>query len=325
MSVWFGNAQSGGIVYQTTDTEAIISNLDLNDEGYIVWSETFGNNAAGVWQYEQGVGASYRTNRPLGTSAWTALEVDNDRNIALRASFSGNYAFASVSPTNQVTFYTEDDGVDPFSDWSFLFTPSYNNAGQIAAKVMLGSGGHQIRLWNSDGTSTLIASDSTADPSSPYSSFRNSGDLTDDGRFVFAAGLVSGGDGVFVSDGSTTVEIARTATEPDLSEVEFFAPRINNNGIVTFRGFDGSGDRAVFVGDGTDLIKVLDDGVEPDRHRHPDHRSPRRQPRLRIVARYQRRRRGRLRRLRQRRHHRHRHRHHRRHRRQGPRLPRRCR
>jgi hypothetical protein len=69
MSMWFGNAQTGGIVYQTQDTEAIISNLDMNDEGYIVWSETFGNNAPGVWQYDQTDGASYRTNRPLGSSA----------------------------------------------------------------------------------------------------------------------------------------------------------------------------------------------------------------------------------------------------------------
>lgn len=262
MSVWFGNAQNGGIIYQTQDTEAIISNLDMNDEGYIVWSETFGNNAPGVWQFDPIGGASYRTNRPLGTSAWTALEVDEDRNIALRASFSGSYAYASVSPTNQVTFYAEDDGVDPFSDWSFLFTPSYNNSGQIGAKVLLGSGGNQLRIWNSDGSSTLIASDTGADSSSPYTGFRNSGDLTDDGRYAFAADLVSGGSGVFVSDGATTVEIAQTATNPGLDSIEFFAPRINTNGIVTFRGFDGSGNRSVFVGDGTNLIKIATEGTQ---------------------------------------------------------------
>jgi hypothetical protein len=259
MSVWFGNAQNGGIVHQTADTEAIIGNVDLNDGGLIVWAETFGNNAPGVWQYSQLSGASYRTNRPLGTSAWTALEIDNDANIALRASFSGSYAYAAVNPANQVTFYAEENGIDPASPWSFLFTPAFNNNRQIAAKLQLVSGGNEIRIFNEDGTSTLIAQDSGADAASPYSSFRNSGDLTDDGRVVFAAGLVAGGTGVFVSDGTTTTQIATTALA-DLGSIEFFAPRINNNGVVTFRGFDGSGNRSVYVGDGTDFIKLVTEG-----------------------------------------------------------------
>lgn len=262
MSVWFGNAQNGGIIYQTADTEAIIGNVAMNDSDYLVWPETFGNNAPGVWQYSQLSGASYRTNRPLGTSSWTALDVDNASTIALRASFLGNYAYATVDPSNDVTFFAEDDGIDPTSEWSFLFTPAYNNVNQIAGKVQLTTGGNEIRIWNADGTSSLIASDTGADSSSPYSSFRNSGDLTDDGRFVFGAGLVSGGDGIFVSDGTTTVEIVRTATEPDLSSIEFFAPQINNNGIVTFRGFDGNGKRSVYVGDGTTLVKIATEGTQ---------------------------------------------------------------
>ncbi|MFI4853381.1 MAG: choice-of-anchor tandem repeat NxxGxxAF-containing protein [Phycisphaerales bacterium JB065] len=266
MSVWFGNAQHGGIVYQTADTEAIISNLDLSNSGLIVWSETFGNNAPGVWQYSPVTGASYRTNRPLGTSAWTALEIDDDANIALRASFSGSYAFATVDTNNQSTFYAEANGIDPSSPWDFLFTPSFNNSQQIAAKLQLVSGGNEIRVFEADGSSTLIASDTGAVPSSPYTGFRNSGDLADDGRFAFVANLATGGTGVFVSDGTTTIEIARTTTEPDLDSIESFAPRINNNGVVAFRGFDGSGKRAVFVGDGTELIKLVTEGdqVETD-------------------------------------------------------------
>ena len=262
MSVWFGDAQTGGIVHQTADTEAIIGNVAMNDADYLVWAETFGNNASGVWEYSQFSGAAFRTNRPLGTSAWTALDVDNAGTIALRASFVGNYAYATVDAGNGVTFFAEDDGINPTSDWSFLFTPAYNNAAQLAGKVQLNTGGNEIRIWNADGTSSLIASDDGAEPLSPYTSFRNSGDLTDDGRFVFGASLVSGGDGIFVSDGTTTVEIVRTATEPDLNSIEFFAPRINNNGIVTFRGFDGSGKRSVYVGDGTSLVKIATEGTE---------------------------------------------------------------
>ncbi|MFU8828462.1 MAG: hypothetical protein ACNA8P_03405 [Phycisphaerales bacterium] len=262
MSVWFGGNGIGGIIHQTEDTEAIITDLHMNDEDYIVWAETFGNNAPGVWQYDQLTGASYRTNRPLGTSAWTALEVNNNRDIFLRANFSGANAYASVNAANQVTFYAESSGIDPTSPWNFLFTPSSNNANQMAAKVQRVAGGNEIRIWNADGSSTLIARDTGADSSSPYTGFRNSGDLTDDGRYVFGAGLVGGGDGIFVSDGTTTVEIVRTTTEPDLNSIEFFAPRINNNGLVTFRGFDGSGKRSVFVGDGTQLVKIATEGTQ---------------------------------------------------------------
>ena len=140
MSVWFGDAQTGGIVHQTADTEAIIGNVAMNDADYLVWAETFGNNASGVWEYSQFSGAAFRTNRPLGTSAWTALDVDNAGTIALRASFVGNYAYATVDAGNGVTFFAEDDGINPTSDWTFLFTPAYNNADQIAGKVQLRTG-----------------------------------------------------------------------------------------------------------------------------------------------------------------------------------------
>lgn len=262
MSVWLGGNGIGGIVHQTADTEAIIGDVSLNDEGYLVWAETFGNNAPGVWQYDQMNGASYRTNRPLGTSAWTALEVNNTREIFFRSAFGSGNAYTSVNTANQVTFYAESSSLDPTSPWNFLFTPSSNNAGQIAAKVQRVAGGNEIRIWNADGSSTLIAQDTGADSSSPYTGFRNSGDLTDDGRYVFGAGLVGGGDGIFVSDGTTTIEIVRTTTEPDLNSIEFFAPRINNNGLVVFRGFDGSGKRSVFVGDGNSLVKVATEGTE---------------------------------------------------------------
>jgi hypothetical protein len=138
-----------------------------------------------------------------------------------------------------------------------------NDARQIAGKARLGEPGQfgedqpdQIRLFNADESSVLIAEDVDSNPLSPYASFDNSVGVTDDGRVAFTATLTTGGRGVFLSDGTTTIEIA-TENDAQISEIEFFRPAVNNDGLVAFRAFDDSGLRAIFVGDGATLTPVI--------------------------------------------------------------------
>jgi hypothetical protein len=115
----------------------------------------------------------------------------------------------------------------------------------------------QIRVFDADGSSQLIAQDVNSSPGAAYTGFDSSRPaILDDGRVAFIANLATGGRGVFLSDGSTTLTIATTSTR-GVSEIDFFPPAANNLGHVAFRGKDENGLHAVFVGDGVELRRVI--------------------------------------------------------------------
>lgn len=264
-AVWFGDHETGQLVYFTEDG-AFTSSTSLNNDNRVVWSESF-NTTPGIYTYqpEEGFGYFY-TNQPLGVTTFSSVTINDEGMLGFRGqySFSG-YALISVDPTGEGTptsaQHALDTGLDPNSDYSFFFTPSFNNNRQIATSVRYGPGNagsnpDEIRIFNADGTSTLIVQDDDADPNSPYASFDNSPRVNNLGQVVFIATLAAGGRGVFVSDGTTTTTIA-TTNMPEVNEIEFFSPDINDSGLVVFRGRNADNIRSIFVGDGNDLKTIV--------------------------------------------------------------------
>ncbi len=264
-SVWFGQNGVGGIVYNSVDG-AFLSQTSLNNNGRVAW-ETIFTAQNGIYFYDQPSGTSgFLTNRPLGASSWSSPRINDAGKIGYRVNFSGSgQAFVSWEAPNSTAVHAAEVGVEPGSPYSFLFTPTFNNNRQIAGKVRLGGPGQtaesrpdQIRIFNSDGSSTLIAEDMDSNAGSPYSRFDNSVALNDAGQVAFTATLQAGQRGVFLGNGTTTIPIATTtAPATPVSDIEFFAPAVNNAGIVAFRAFDTSGFRAIWVGDGTELARVV--------------------------------------------------------------------
>lgn len=265
--IWFGESANGDIVY-TSPEGAFVSDANLNNNGYVVFPQTF-SSLNGVYFYDSATDTSgFLTNEPLGSSSWGSPQVNDDQDSAYRAGFGGGQAYVSVDERGATAVHASNQNADGTSPYTFLFSPSLNNLRQIAGKVRLtGSGApDQIRIFNADGSSTLIAETSTLDPSSPFSSFDNSVSLTDTEHVAFTASLKAGGRGVFLSDGSETIEIA-TTNDPEINSIEFFAPAANNSGLVTFRARDEQNLFAIFVGDGNDLVRVIGqfDEVPTDR------------------------------------------------------------
>ncbi|MGP1346432.1 MAG: DUF7453 family protein [Phycisphaerales bacterium] len=263
-SVWYGDESTGGLVYNSPNG-ASLTGVSLNDNGRVVWGASF-LTTPGIYTYDAGTGSSgFYTNQPFGVTTFSSPEVNNDGQVGYRGGlgFSGNGYFSvdpSVPGPAGVATHALEVGLDPGSPYSFLFTPSFNNNRQIASSVrygpgLSGSNPDEIRIFNADGTSILIAQDDDADPASPYQGFDNSPRVNDVGQVAFIATLAGGGRGVFVSDGTTTTTIA-TTNQPEVSDIEFFGPDINNSGLVTFRARNGDGIRSIFVGDGNEL-KVL--------------------------------------------------------------------
>jgi hypothetical protein len=262
--IWFGDGKTGEIVY-TSPADAILSDPTINSNGYVVFPQAL-SPQNGIYFFDHGAGTNgFLTSTPIGSSTWGAPTVNDAGEVGYRAGFSGPQAYYSYDGSPNPALHAFEAGINPSSPYSFLFTPAFNNKRQIAAHVRLGAAGQtgnnqpdQIRVFNSDGSSILIAEDLNSNAASPYSAFDSSRPaLMDDGSVAFIANLVAGGRGVFLSDGVNTITIATTAGSPGLSVIEFFPPSVNSSGMVAFRGRDSSDLDAVFVGDGATLRRVI--------------------------------------------------------------------
>lgn len=264
-SVWFGQNGAGGIVYNSAN-DAFLGQTSLNNAGKVVWEQTF-LPPNGLYFYDHtSMTSGFLTSRPLGATGWSSPRINDSGQVGYRAIFSGSgNTWVSWEAPTTTAFHAVEAGVDPGSPYSFLFTPNFNNNRQIAGKVRLGLAGQtgesqpdEVRLFNADGTSTLIAQDHDGNASSPYARFDNSVGVNNVGQVAFVANLQAGGRGVFLSNGTTTLTIATTtAPGTPVSNIETFAAAVNDSGVVVFRAMDTAGRRAIWVGDGTSLAKVV--------------------------------------------------------------------
>ncbi len=279
MSVWAGQVVPGGgptgtgaVVYSSNPADdASVSRVSINNLGRIIWEQNFTAGTPGLYFHDIGGPSGLLTTRPFGTSSWSSPGVNDNNEVGFRANFGSNrQAFTSWSPAspNTTIDHAVEAGLDPLSPYSFLFTPSFNNQRQIAGFVRRGPAGatgsaqpDEIRVFNPDGSSILIAQDRDANPASPYASFDSSVSLSNNGNVAFMATIhasAGGGRGVFLYNGSTIIPIATTsAPGTQISNLEFFAPSVNDNGLVAFRAFDTANRRAIWVGDGTTLTKLV--------------------------------------------------------------------
>jgi hypothetical protein len=257
VGLWLGGSGAGSVVWSDT-SGPFISDCSLNDAGLAVFELAFAS-PDGLYFHDDAAGDSgLLTTRPIGTSAWTGAEVNAAGQVGFRASFTGNHAWVSYDGELNPPFHALEEALEPTSPYWYLYTPSFNDMRDIAGKISLAANhdADQIVRCSATGDCVVLVQDVDADPGSPYSSFANSVSLTNDGRVAFTAGLVGGGEGVFLTDGATTITIA-TTTMPEISAIDFFAPSANDRGQVVFRAFDGAGLRAIFVGNGSELVRVV--------------------------------------------------------------------
>lgn len=277
-AVWSGLAGNGGLAYTSPSVlDAYVSDATVNNAGVIAAEQAVAT-PQGVFRVDTANGNAFTLTvtqgAPFGISSFGGALINNNGQIAYRGrvGFTGNIWVSWSAGTQSV--HAAENSWDSQSPYSFLFTPAFNDARQIAGKVRLGAPGQtgnnqpdQIRLFNPDGTSTLIAEDRDSNPASNFSAFDNSIGVNAQGQVVFIANLVTPANtrAVFRSDGVHTVEIARQGVN-GLGSIEFFSPDINNSGLCVFRAFDSANKRAVWIADGATLRRVVsqDDLVDID-------------------------------------------------------------
>ena len=202
-------------------------------------------------------------NLPLGVTTTSGLTLDAEQRIGgrLRFGFDGNvYGTFPVQTSGfpSLDVYAADADADASSPYSFLFTPDMSrstakNSPRIAAKVssLADFDFEEIRIFDAGGESTLIAVETETDPMSPFSEFiTNSISISDDGsKVAFQAVDTGGNSGIYVYDDSTQM-ISLIASDADaiVNTIDFFAPDVNDQGLVVFRGDNQDGMSSVFVG-----------------------------------------------------------------------------
>jgi len=294
-AIWYGTARTSRLVY-TGPRGALLSKVSLNNQECLVW-EQLRSRDNGIWHYDAVTSSSTcLTTAPIGSCGWASATLNDCGSVGFRAKFADAYGFAaySATPAPATSTLALMGNLDVSSIYSFLFLPSFNNNGQLAAKVRLGQPGDigderpdQIRIFDPDGSAKLIVADRNYDTDSPYQSFDNSIGFNDNGQIAFIATLSSGQRGVFRFDSVGTNAIYADAPnvataslsqqrfaiahgmsakliaiegDGQISRIERFPPKLNNNGLTVFRAFDAEGLRAIWAGDGVTLHKVVSEG-----------------------------------------------------------------
>ena len=264
--LFFGGHGAGGIVYNANDNSAIFGDAFLNNNNQVSFTRAASTTASddGVYVYNQSTGMTARaTNGPLGATSYTNPQINDLGVIGMRVKFNTPQALFSYNTTNNVfTNYVTETGGDPNSPYSFIYAPSFNNLNRIAAQVNLTSQPStfkELRIWNPDGTSVLIASgDSSAGPT--FYAFDNSISLNNSGEVAFTTRTTTAASTrrIVVSDGMTTRLFPTVSSGAGFTSIDSFAPVINDNSLVAFRGNDNQATPrdSVFVTDGTTFQRI---------------------------------------------------------------------
>jgi hypothetical protein len=248
--LWYGSDGAGSVVYGAP-TGPLLSDPSLNSAGKCAFEQADIGLSDGILVYDPVTGMTQQEVAPggiYGIDSFSDPIINDSDAIGFRADQGAQNAFIfeDAADVQHVVAFEGSGGV------GFLFTPKFDNQNRLAAKVRLGgtagSQPDQIRRYNPDGSFEIIAEDADSDAGSPFSGFSNGVGMSPGGLVAFVAQRIGGaGDGVYLGYGEGNfVEIA-TVDHPDLTGIDFFAPDVNDNGYVAFRGFDAGG-RALFIG-----------------------------------------------------------------------------
>lgn len=258
--LWTGAHGSGALVHEAPTDAGISPEAPINADGRIVFTLRDTGAADGLYVYDPVAGAATRINTlPVIPNSYSSPGINSAGAVGYQAVFSSGRALASTLGANTV-LHAADGGVSPGSPYSYIYTPAFDEQRRIAAKVSTSpdmTSQQEIRLFASDGSSTLVLANQAVDPMSPWSGFDNGLDVNADGTVAVVARRAADNRRVVLrSDGTTTTLIAEVDPTGTIRDIEFFAPAINAGGLVVFRARDAAG-QAIYAGDGDTLTRVV--------------------------------------------------------------------
>lgn len=262
--VWLGGNGTGAIVFLGPVDALISSSLRLNNDAVVVFTLIDTVSADGIYRYDPVLQTAARVGTaPVLPNSYSAVAVNNGGDIGFQANFGSGRGYASRSAAGSSVLHALDRGVDPGSSYTYFYTPNFDDARRIVAKVATSddlTSATEIRRFAADGSSQRLAANRGTDAASPIRQFDNSLALSDSGRVAFVASrFADNRRAVYRIDDSGPTEIAVVDPAGLVREIDSFAPAVNDAGLVAFRGRDANG-QAIFVSDGTQLRRVVGRG-----------------------------------------------------------------
>ncbi len=267
VGIWSGANGVGGIVQtHRAPAEFISDRVGINRDGKIVYY-THGD-AYRLWIYDPAAAASAPVNTlPITPNSFNGQTINADGVIGYRAGLPGGSGLASTGAGSSV-LHIVDNGIDPGSPYSYIYTPSMNDSRRIAAKVSVGPPGNfskdEIRVFDTGGAYETLAVDTDTDPTSPFVAFDNTVSMNAIGEVAVVVRLAAGNQRAVyrltpTGAGVQATPIARVDPAGPILELDAFAPVINVHGMVAFRARDAQG-QAIYVGDGENLLRIAGKG-----------------------------------------------------------------
>ncbi len=269
--LWYGGQGHGGLVYRAPDEERVLTSLSFHSSGQIIFNQLVSSGTSdGIFRFDPATSVSEKilaAGGPFAIMSFSSvrlLDVQGSR-LAFRANdWDGNRSLilqplAGSPPPSGPHRLASEYAADPTSPFHYLFSPEMNESGRVVAKTLDGNGRDRLMEWLPDGRATEIpVVGREVGPGLPrIMGIDNSVALSSDGKLAFIGRLEGGARGVYLWDGSTLLEVAHTRSGGPLREIEYFAPAVNRNGRVAFRGKDAAGLQAIFVGNGNRLERVI--------------------------------------------------------------------
>jgi hypothetical protein len=206
---------------------------------------------------------------------YTYPQIQNNGHIIFRATDDNNdriyYDFNGTKLNKIIAEGVESLGIKS----SYLFKPSMNDNGVIAFKSRMGERGQ----WDeSNPDSILILSPSTdpknpapkvvsiardrdSDPHSPFLGFGNSVSLTNHGLVAFMGVQLDSKKSIVLARDGVLKTLAVEGAN-NISEIEMFSPKANDQGQVAFRARDMEGKRGIYLADDSGVKRIIGEGDE---------------------------------------------------------------
>lgn len=273
--VWvkLASESAGKIVYEAPDMR-FVTEPSLNDAGKVAFNLYDDGITDGIFVLDANTNEVSHVLDPQ--------DHDKDNNIAFytypQLLTNGKIYFRGTNQDNVRSFYQFDgklktliaEGVTTFGQKSsYLFKPYMNDSGAMTFKRRIGEPGvwdesnaDEILLIKPVGNnfeSIVVAKDKDGDPNSVFKGFANSASLSKNGMVAFTAFLEDNSKAIILYKDGTSKNVAREQAD-DISEIELFSPKVNEQGLVLFRAKNTEGKRGLYLADSTGVRRVIGEG-----------------------------------------------------------------
>ncbi|WP_372655676.1 hypothetical protein [Halobacteriovorax sp.] len=264
--IWVKSRYQEGIL-TTTGARESYSDVKINNKGNLTYTHQTLDGIKGVYSAVGNSAGKYEFINHMDdeelfpyTSFNNLFLSESDELFFTAKNFKGDLAFFNYHMDYGLELIAAQNQRSKIPN-SFLFTPSYNDYGQVAYKARIGKRGElnnqrpdQIILAEGS-KKTILVQDKDSDENSKWIDLRNNVALSNSGATAFIARDQDSEKLVLLeSDGKET--ILATAGK-DLKEFSFFSIVINNKNWVAFRGIDLKGKHALYVATKNEIKKVL--------------------------------------------------------------------